>query len=217
MSVSELSRSVQCPKCSRIYESKSKLYEHLKSYFDTPLTCKLCKTSFNNRVVYDYHKKEKFCRNIDIPFGSGVSDNLKKYNCQHCEESFISKKTFQLHTLQNHATKVENGGYLCNVCEKLFNQKRLFFRHYRKCHHRENNAKFNVTDSLDGRTDQSSSKLKEQTDHDEVIIYECELIIYKYIYFRSEIFVVFSLSIKNLEILLRNLRILNAIITVHYF
>lgn len=130
-------KKIACFKCDKKLDSVSELFEHSQTHLDYPLSCLHCRCLFRNSGDFDSH--EAFdCKQ---PSKAG-SQNIEKYRCNVCNGSFINKKAFKSHLLDNHGMKLYNNWYSCKLCREMFEQKKMLFHHYKLAH-----SEFNQTEA----------------------------------------------------------------------
>lgn len=82
--------------------------------------CKECKQIFSNLLAYENHYKIA---------------HIVSYPCQICLESFRTEEKLLNHQIATHTVNVRRELYICNACDRGFDQKYLYSQHMRNHEH----------------------------------------------------------------------------------
>ena len=122
-------KKIACFKCDKRLDSENQLFEHSQTHLDYPSCCLHCRCLFRSSEDFDSHIAAD-CRQSN----KDGSQNVEKYRCNVCNDSFANKKAFQSHLLDNHGMKLYNNWYSCKLCREMFEQKKMLFHHYKQAH-----------------------------------------------------------------------------------
>lgn len=148
-------RSVKKPKlkcriCDSLHQTKTSFLNHLETHVSTPISCKLCKRSFNNKTSFSCHSSLKMCRKRSISskkyycdqcpkifryirqYGKHVEGH-KRNNCTYCDVRITRRKDLALHLLTKHSIKLERSVmFKCHYCEKRYVKKQSLYHHLKQ-------------------------------------------------------------------------------------
>ncbi|XP_017087258.2 zinc finger protein 11 isoform X1 [Drosophila bipectinata] len=148
--------SFTCSECMASFESRGRLYGHMRAMHGSAISCELCSREFATEATYNIHMKKHLIieRDVNVCTKCGqLSDNLENmqahvhnkespcfqakvstellrdaYTCEHCSLYFKEKDDLQRHR----KTGVhKNGLYWCQPCGKEFSHMKLYRHHIR--------------------------------------------------------------------------------------
>ncbi len=107
----------QCPTCNKTYSRKCVFENHMKQPHCSVFTCKNCNETFDDRKSLQKHRVTQ----------------CYKFNaiCNICGFKAERKTKLRRHMLGVHKI-IENGVFLCEICNIPFTSKLLFERHKEK-------------------------------------------------------------------------------------
>lgn len=137
----------KCPGCMTTCETKSALLQHFTTHGKSPLSCKLCRSTFNSILLFWKHQKKKECKlsllkcsECDEKFKYrrhylkhilGHNDN----NCRYCEEKFSTWALYKNHLKEKHPDiKMERDLIPCRFCAMSFRRHLGLYNHYQVEH-----------------------------------------------------------------------------------
>lgn len=111
-----------CPKCQRVFASKSDVERHMKTHSETELkdiSCPKCPAMFSTLSELEEHR---------------VFHDLKRsFPCKVCHHRFRTKMALCEHFSEFHP----EDAFHCRFCNKAYSQKKSLYRHYSQCHQNE--------------------------------------------------------------------------------
>lgn len=111
-----------CPKCQRVFASKSDVERHMKTHGETKvkeISCPKCPSTFSTLSELEEHQ---------------VFHDLKRsFSCKVCHLRFRTKIALCEHFSKEHP----EDAFHCRFCNKAYSQKKSLYRHYSQCHRNE--------------------------------------------------------------------------------
>ena len=110
------------PNCEKHYSRISSLNRHIKTFHEKQkqFSCKFCMKQFgfkNNMIRHEMI--------------------LHSTKCEYCEKGFVKKYDLQDHIKESHEGKL----FVCDVCDTVFEKKKLLIAHYWSLHEKHFNCK----------------------------------------------------------------------------
>ena len=125
--------SHQCPVCNKLFNDRMDLKEHIAIHATgqpaeakRPFQCPECKKTFNDKWQFEEHCST---HTDDKPH---QCDEQSRHGQKATSVSLAQKSQLQEHERARHGHKTASGAktrHTCSVCNKTFNQKRLFEEH----------------------------------------------------------------------------------------
>ena len=147
-----------------------------KQVLDKIFFCVTCNVRLQNEKLLELHNKtNKHFKKIKINQTEDATTlkttkNENIYNCIYCDFNTCKKTDFKRHNLtQKHKTNVlttfdndkKEKNYLCEICEKSYNDRAGLWRHKKKC--------VNINSDIETTTDTNSKN--QGSDKDDLINY----------------------------------------------
>uniref|UniRef100_A0A336MUZ6 CSON007143 protein n=1 Tax=Culicoides sonorensis TaxID=179676 RepID=A0A336MUZ6_CULSO len=158
-------QSMNCTSCFFGYQSQKEIKNHyLTCHDDDKNKCGHCDRNFITKIGMIDHLLEshsnliakKLCKSLqlllkisskNIQGNCNARKNLQKNNknnfkCSHCEKNFTSEKLMKLHEIRQHiASKEDDPGYFCKMCQKIYMKRASGLRHVKRVHENQSNTK----------------------------------------------------------------------------
>lgn len=164
--ISESDKRFQCDFCPEKFDNKSAFQIHEKTHSSQELICFVCEKKYQDRYSLRYHlrthgigqqircelcgknftKKSRLKSHIDT-----FHENVRKFQCSHCDKAFKAKVHLDHHLLQHSGEKP----FKCSQCGDSFRHKLSLISHQRI----HSDSRPYVCDTC-GRTFRDNSTLK---------------------------------------------------------
>ncbi|XP_059475296.1 GDNF-inducible zinc finger protein 1-like isoform X1 [Neocloeon triangulifer] len=108
-----------CGQCCEEYRSLERMICHLANCKPGPYSCEICKNSFDNKRLLNYHKKKTH------------RDTLSFF-CDQCNARYKNRPSLQKHLVKKHEKIVDN--FECDECPETFDKKILLTQHKERLH-----------------------------------------------------------------------------------
>lgn len=139
--------TMKCPGCMVICDNKTELLQHFTTHGKAPMSCRLCRASFNSMLNFWKHQKKKECkmsllkclecgekfkyRRHYLKHVLGHNDN----NCRYCDEKFSTWVLYKHHLKEKHPDiKMERDLIPCKFCAMSFRRHLGLYNHYQVEH-----------------------------------------------------------------------------------
>ncbi|KAK4879762.1 hypothetical protein RN001_007908 [Aquatica leii] len=132
----------QCPTCSKVFPTSTKLSRHMKTHStDMPYKCKVCNKAFSHSGNYKIHLRmhtderpfrctvcDKGCRQAqDLEKHMRTHTGERPHQCTLCNKAFSTSSNLIAHIRTHTGEKP----YVCCVCQKAFCQSNELTKHMR--------------------------------------------------------------------------------------
>jgi KRAB domain-containing zinc finger protein len=99
----------QCQQCPKSYDKRQNLYRHEQTH-KPKVKCEICCKNVSQKAIGTHSKRH---------------GNIKKFNCDHCNASFVMKYHLVQHMRKHQSVKQFN----CQQCKRGFNQSQNYKTH----------------------------------------------------------------------------------------
>lgn len=139
----------ECDICSKIFNTKNKIRQHLTTHNNEgrrKFLCVACGNQFCtkfglNQHIRAIHDKEqrfqctkcdrRFAHNHNLKTHMNRHNAIRPYACKVCTKTFYDSSTLNVHTKSVHS---DTNAYVCSICSKAFNRNGNLKIHLAKTH-----------------------------------------------------------------------------------
>lgn len=134
----------KCHLCSRKYLLRNNLNIHIRSHTKSSLVkCDHCNKKFSHikykkkhefrcRKIYECYLCKKKFPSFAILYGTHMRTHLgeRPYSCAHCQHTFVSIRTHNLHVIAKHLHQYR---FQCNACNEIIVVNKDVLKHKKFC------------------------------------------------------------------------------------
>lgn len=140
----------ECDICSKRFNSRNKIRQHLTTHMNEDrrkFLCVACGNQFCSkfgltqhiRAIHDKEQRfqctkcnRRFAHKHNLKTHMNRHDGIRPYACNVCTKAFYDSSTLNVHTKSVHS---DTNAYVCNICSKGFNRNGNLKIHMVKTHH----------------------------------------------------------------------------------